>query len=240
MDESLIEAISNRIDLWRVDLTVDRAGMSGELLSADELMRADKFVFPKDRDRFVRSRSALRLILSRYLDCHAGELKFHYNEHGKPELLVPVPKSLAFNLSHTKEVAIMAVAKGRNVGVDVNTLPRKAGQSLEWIPVAKRSFSIAEQSSLFALPLDSQERMFYRIWSQKEAYTKGIGEGYRYGFQKFTIAVEPRGGIALIADEKNPQFVGEWQLTSVDMGSKLITALACDGPQKPQVRPCEF
>ena len=214
--------------------------MAGELLSADELARADKFAFSNDRNRFVRSRSALRLILSRYVDCQAGEVEFCYNEHGKPELFFPLTKDPGFNLSHTEEVAIIAIAKGRNVGVDVNTLQRAVGQNLEWVPVVKRSFSIAEQSGLFALPVAEQERMFYRIWSQKEAYTKAIGEGYRYGFQTFTVAVEHGGSTALIADEKNPQFVGEWQLASVDIGSNLIAALACDGPQMPQIRQYEL
>jgi len=167
-------------------------------------------------------------------------VEFCYNEHGKPELFFPLTKDPGFNLSHTEEVAIIAIAKGRNVGVDVNTLQRTVGQNLEWIPVVKRSFSIAEQSGLFGLPVAEQERMFYRIWSQKEAYTKAIGEGYRYGFQMFTVAVEHGGSTALIADEKNPQFVGEWQLASVDIGSNLIAALACDGPQMPQIRHYEL
>ena len=120
MDQPLIEIDIDHIDIWRVDLTADRSGVSEDTLSADELMRADKFAFPADRQRFAWSRSALRLILSRYLGCSPGELAFQYNEHGKPDLLFPLAKDLRFNLSHTSEVAIIAI----NVGPADHADPR--------------------------------------------------------------------------------------------------------------------
>lgn len=242
MGESLIETSFDLIDLWRVDLTVDLGGE--ELLSSDESTRADKFVFPAHQSRFIRSRSALRIILSRYLpghlQCGAGDLEFCYNEHGRPELLVPNVSNLRFNLSHTSEVAVIAIASGRNVGVDVNTLQAAGEQNLEWIPIAKRSFSDAEQDILFSLPDTSQERMFHQIWCQKEAYTKGLGEGYRYGFQKFTVEVDSNGATGLIADEKNPRFVEQWQLIPVEVGQGLVVVLACDGVVVPKIRHHEF
>ncbi len=240
MVKSLIETAPNRIDLWQVDLAADQAGLCESVLSADESLRAEKFAFSKDRDTFVRSRAALRLILSRYLNCQAGELEFQYNEHGKPRLQFPSIGGPGFNLSHSGEEAVIAIARGRNVGVDMSILPGTGDQNLEWLAVAKRSFSPAEQTLLFALPAASQERMFYLIWSQKEAYTKGIGEGYRYGFQRFTVAVDARGGTGLIADEKNPRHVGEWQLTRIDTGRDSIAVLAYDGPQGPRIRKLEL
>ena len=120
--------------------------------------------------------------------------------------------------------------------MDVSTLPPTAGQSLDWPAVAKRSFSVAEQSLLFALPVAEQERVFYQVWSQKEAYTKGIGEGYRYGFQAFTVVVETSGRTGLLADKNNPRFVDEWQLHRVDIGSDVIAVLAWDGSPGPRIR----
>lgn len=238
MGESLIEASFDLIDLWQVDLKDEVKGK--ELLSSDESVRADKFVFPADRSRFIRSRSALRLILSRYLDYDPGDFSFRYNEHGKPELSAPPVSDLRFNLSHSAEVAVIAVASGRNVGVDINTIAPAARQNLEWIPIAKRSFSDAEQVILFSLPDTMQERMFHQIWCQKEAYTKGLGEGYRYGFQNFTVAVDSNGGTGLIADEKNPRFVEQWRLTRVEVGQGLMVVLAYDGMVVPQIRQHKF
>jgi 4'-phosphopantetheinyl transferase len=236
VDEPLIEIDIDLIDIWRVDLTADRSGMSEVYLSADELIRADKFAFPADRQEFTRSRGALRLILSRYLDCSAGELAFQYNEHGKPGLIFPLVEDLKFNLSHTREVAIIAITMNRNVGVDVNALQRTAVENLEWRPIAKRSFSISEQSVLFALPDAAQEQMFHQVWCQKEAYTKGIGEGFRYGFQKFTVEVDPDGSTGLVADEKNPGFADDWHFTRVDAGPDLMVVVAYDGSPALQIR----
>jgi 4'-phosphopantetheinyl transferase len=237
VDEPLIEIDIDAIDIWRVDLATDKSDMSEVHLSADELIRADRFAFPADRQRFTRSRSALRLILSRYLDCGAGELEFQYNEHGKPGLQFPLVKTPGFNLSHTNEVAIIAISGNRNVGVDVNALDPAANRKLDWRPIAKRSFSVLEQNALFALPDAAQERMFHQIWCQKEAYTKGLGEGFRYGFQKFSVAVDPTGSrIGLIADEKNPGFVADWQLNRVELDPELMIVLAYEGPPVKQVR----
>jgi 4'-phosphopantetheinyl transferase len=237
VDDSLIELDSDVIDIWRVDLATDKSGLSEVQLAADELIRADRFAFPADRQRFTRSRSALRLILSRYLDCGAGELKFQYNEHGKPGLQFPLVKNPGFNLSHTNEVAIIAISRNRNVGVDVNALNRTANRNVDWRPIAKRSFSVLEQSALSAMPDAEQERMFHQVWCQKEAYTKGIGEGFRYGFQKFSVAVDPTGSrTGLIADEKNPGFVGGWQLNRVELDPELMVVLAYDGPPAKQIR----
>jgi 4'-phosphopantetheinyl transferase len=237
VDEPLIKIDNDVVDIWRVDLATDKLVMSEVHLSADELIRADKFAFPADRQRFTRSRSALRLILSRYLDCGAGELEFQYHEHGKPGLQFPLVKDPRFNLSHTNEVAIIAISWNRNVGVDVNALDQTANKNLEWRPIAKRSFSILEQTALFALPDAAQERMFHQVWCQKEAYTKGIGEGFRYGFQKFSVAVDPTGSkTGLIADEKNPGFVDDWQLRRVELDPELMVVLAYDGPPAKQVR----
>jgi 4'-phosphopantetheinyl transferase len=240
VDEPLIEIDIDAIDIWRVDLATDKSGLSEVHLSADELIRADRFAFPADQQRFTRSRSALRLILSRYLDCGAGELEFQYNEHGKPGLQFPLVKDPGFNLSHTNEVAIIAISGNRNVGVDVSALDRTANGNLDWKPIAKRSFSILEQtamSALSALPDAAQERMFHQVWCQKEAYTKGIGEGFRYGFQKFSVAVDPTGSkTGLIADEKNPGFVDDWQLSRVELDPELMVVLAYDGPPAKQVR----
>jgi len=237
VDKPLIEIDIDLIDIWQVDLTAEISGMNEVVLVADELIRADKFAFAADRQRFIRSRSALRLILSRYLDCSAGELEFQYNEHGKPGLLFPAVKDLGFNLSHTDEVAIVAITRNRNVGVDVNALQRTANKKLEWRPIAKRSFSMPEQSRLFALPDADQELMFHQVWCQKEAYTKGIGEGFRYGFQEFTVVVDLAGSrIGLIADEKNPGFVDDWHLTRIDVGPDLMVVLAYDGSPAEQVR----
>lgn len=99
--------------VWAVDLereTFD-GHMLAETLSADEWVRADRFLFEKHRAHFVAARGCLRAILAKYMECKPGELAFFYGEHGKPALASPWDKSqLRFNLSHSAGLALIAVS----------------------------------------------------------------------------------------------------------------------------------
>jgi len=182
------------------------------------------------------------MILARCLNCHPGKIAFSFNEHGRPE--IGTTNAINFNLSHSGDMALIALSRVRTVGVDLNHL----GQTREWGSVARRSFSHAEQESLFRLPAPIQEKMFYQIWSQKEAYTKALGHGFSYGFQNFTVVVDPgtstgfRSG--LVSDDKQPEAVGDWVITSVEVGADWIAALAFDAPSlrtsPPLIRQWEF
>lgn len=205
------------IELWRVDIA-DHRPLSIEYLSDDELVRANKFVFAVDQNRFVKTRTALRQILASYLLKPANSLVFQYNEHGRPEVA-----GCHFNLSHAGDWVLIAVSRQVEVGVDLSLVE----QAVDWRPMAARSFSVLEQTALAALPAAEQEPMFYRIWSQKEAYTKAIGEGYRYGFARFSVVVGSGSlDMGLVADEKNPRHLGNWQFANIDLGQALVAIIA--------------
>ncbi len=233
----IIKLDDQQIHLWLVSLNDPGATSDHRnCLSADEMGRAEKFVFDVDRDRFIRSRTALREILARYTDRSPTELVFQQNEHGKPELLSPELRGLRFNLSHTKEIAVIAVAMNRNLGVDIV----EPGRTPEWSAIAKRSFSNTEQKSLFALPEASREQAFYRTWCQKEAYTKGIGEGFRYGFQNFTMEVQPDKTPAVLFDDISSEQVHRWRLSEVSLASTDIVMIADDGKTAPLIQQHNF
>lgn len=233
------------IDLWRVDLSKPELDRQA-LLSNDEIQRADKFVLDHIRNTFVRSRCALRLVLSQYLNKHAAALEFSYGRQGKPELSTsgvsspgissPRVSDIHFNLSHSENLALIGVAKGRRVGVDLHNPSRIS----DWNPIAKRSFSSLELAGLLALPSVDQELAFHRIWTQKEAYTKAIGDGYAYGFQKFSVLVNTGGDSGLVNDEINPESVSQWNIQSINAGSGCVASLAYDGIQIAKIRQWEF
>src|SRR5580692_10092890 len=104
------------VDLWTVSLTTP----SPDHLSEDEIARANRFKFEADRIRWTRARSALRLILSRYVGDDPARLAFIYGKHGKPALL---PFSdVEFNLSHAGDWAMIAVSRSVAVGVDIERI----------------------------------------------------------------------------------------------------------------------
>jgi 4'-phosphopantetheinyl transferase len=212
--------------LWCIDLTNTKLDSLHFLLSVDEAQRADKFVFDKDRNTLLRSRVALRLILGRCLNLHPGKITFCYNEHGKPEIDFPTSTPINFNLSHSGEKAVIAVSWNRRVGIDLNHL----GQTRDWPPIVKRSFSSAEQEALLQVPEAEKQTVFYRVWSQKEAYTKALGAGFTYGFQNFTVVVDTEATAGLVADDKAQSAANEWAIVPVEIGNDWVAALAYDEP----------
>ena len=230
-----VEPDNEFLDLWRVDLSNPDLERQG-ILSDDECRRADKFAFDAGRNNYVRSRCTLRRILGGCLGCAADKIEFQYNEHDKPELAKPETAMVQFNLSHSADTALIGVAKNRRIGVDVNSLGRNSG----WTAIAKRTFSATEQASFFAQPEESQEEVFYRVWSQKEAYTKAIGDGFSYGFRNFSVVVDAGNRAGLLADDKSPASVRQWSIISIDVGSNFVAALAFDGANSPVIRRWEF
>lgn len=160
------------------------------LLSSDELTRADRFVFPKDRRKFTLARGALRKVLGARLGVPPAGLRFRYEEHGKPVLL---DHPLVFNLSHSGERAVIAISSGPRVGVDVEL----ARADLDHAGVARYTYSPTEVAAYFALPPELKVRGFFRCWTSKEAFVKTLGLGFSFPLHDFDVEVDPRrpGGI---------------------------------------------
>ena len=157
-------------------------------LAPDEQQRAERFRFPDDRQRFVAAHGLLRLILSRYTGALPGELRFTYGPRGKPELAgCPGSDALTFNLSHSRQAALIAVARGRPVGVDVE----RRREDLDGELIATRFFSPRESEALRALPRAERQAAFYAYWTCKEAYAKARGEGLGLPLDQVEVELAP-------------------------------------------------
>jgi 4'-phosphopantetheinyl transferase len=183
-----------RVDVWLVRL--DAAG--GWLPPTPaERERADRFVSEALRQRHLRSHAALRAILRRYTT--APDLDFALAEHGKPYL--PGVPELKFNLSHSHQLALVAVAREMEVGVDVEWLRPLP----ECLAIAQRFFPPADAAALAEAPADRREHEFFRRWTRIEAMLKARGVGL-YG-----AGVEP---------------AGDWTVLPVDVGEEYTAAVA--------------
>src|SRR5690349_16657114 len=112
----------NEVHIWRAQLDLPSAWvqqLSG-LLTDDELERANRFSFEIDRQRFIAARGTLRSILSRYITISPGHLRFDYSQYGKPSLAPEFSSALLrFNLSHSGSMAVYAITRNMEVGIDV-------------------------------------------------------------------------------------------------------------------------
>ncbi|WP_370476583.1 4'-phosphopantetheinyl transferase family protein [Tamlana flava] len=143
------------------------------LLSDDELIRARLFHFDKDRIKFIKVRGALRLILGQYLDIYPEMIQFNYGNNGKPELKFPDSNQLGFNLSHSGNRAIIGITDKYLIGIDIEEVNNK----IDPIDIAHRFFSENEIMLLDNAMDNEKHKLFYQLWTRKEALLKAVGIG---------------------------------------------------------------
>jgi 4'-phosphopantetheinyl transferase len=186
-----LRLLPSEMHLWRISLSAPEAEVAQlrHLLAADESARADRFHLQQHHDRFVVARACLRIILSRYLATPADRLQFQYGAHGKPSLMpTATGQTVQFNLAHSEDLALLAVARDRAVGVDVEKI-----RSLPAVDrLAQRFFTTREHTALTSLPGCQQETEFFRYWVCKEAYLKAIGAGLTYGLDQVEIELHSK------------------------------------------------
>jgi len=190
-DVALSEQIalpSDEVHVWRVSLEPSEGNNSrlAEFLYRDERERADRFKRVPDRDAFVTCRGALRLILNRYTGEDPRMFRFAYGPWGKPRI-EGGEGSFRFSVSHSHGAGVVALTRGREVGVDVERI-RPLPDAEE---IAERYFSRREVSQFMKLPKDHRLKVFYHCWTRKEAFAKALGKGLSLPFDQFSVSLIP-------------------------------------------------
>jgi 4'-phosphopantetheinyl transferase len=166
----------DEIHVWRASLDQPPARVAAleQTLSLDERSRVQRYRFAHDKQYFIIRRGLLRLMLGDYLDIEPGSLRFHSGPYGKPALAeMPGAYMLHFNVSHSREIALFAFARDREVGVDIEYVRPVA----EAEQIAGRYFSVLARDSLRDLPPDRTYEQFFVYWTRLEAYLKASGMG---------------------------------------------------------------
>lgn len=223
-----LELPEGEVHVWRVCLAQPegRVDALSRLLSTEERVRAGRFVAPDLGAHFAVARGVLRQLLGKYLGVAPRELRFAYGRHGKPGLAEPQGQSrLCFNLSHSHQLALYAVSRGREVGIDVEH-PRP-GVDVERL--ARRFFAPQEIDGLLRLPVDRRREGFYNCWTRKEAYLKARGEGITVALDSFAVTLEPGAPAALLRCAADPDEVERWRLQALFPGEGYVAALCAAG-----------
>jgi 4'-phosphopantetheinyl transferase len=218
----------DEVQLWRVNLDAIRGDESRwqAVLSADESARAARFHFPHDRQRFVAARAFLRIILASYLATDPNALSFSYSKKEKPSLSAAHADSgVTFNLSHSGGVALFAFTLHREIGVDVEQV--RSDSDLE--AIARRFFSVEEQTHLAALSAAERVEAFFRCWTRKEAYIKATGDGLSLPLSQFDVSLAPGEANALRATRPDGAEAGRWLLREAPAGPGYIAAICVRG-----------
>ncbi|MFO1426577.1 MAG: 4'-phosphopantetheinyl transferase superfamily protein [Steroidobacteraceae bacterium] len=164
-----------------------------QLLDEGEREQAARFVFDRDRVRYVAAHVQLRCILGAYLGMDPAALRFAQGLHGRPLLAGPPAGRLEFNLSHSAAVALLAVAHQGPLGADVEALR----EVRDWRDLAAHYFTVEEGRSLEA-PGEQPERAFLRCWTRKEAALKSTGIGLSQPPREVQVGAGPGPGEARV------------------------------------------
>ena len=170
----------------------------------------------------LAARIVLKQLLGGYLDLDPAGLKLSYDSSGRPHVS---GHRLAFNASHSGDVALFAFSRSWRVGVDVEAI-RPFGSEME---IARQYFSPGEIAHLESLPEATQLRAFFECWTAKEAYVKGRGGGLSIPLDSFEMT-QPRSRDCVFFAEPHNAVLG-WSARLLDPCPGYTAAVAVESRQ---------
>ncbi len=221
-----LPALERTVHVWAVPLDDARVDLDGgrELLSPDERERAARFHFEQHRRRYLIAHIALHRILSRYLQIDPARLYFELGSNGKPKLPPALGFSgIEFNLSHSNEMALLAVNRIGEVGVDIEYVK----PDFKFEEIAERFFTAREAAALRGLPSELQRQAFFKCWTCKEAFLKAKGTGLSGKLDEVEITLGAADRVRIRAD------VPGWSLAELNSIDAYEAALVVAGSSVP-------
>lgn len=225
----MLKPAANEIHLWLCDdgevRDADLLDSYRSLLNPAETQRWQRYYFERHRHQYLVTRALVRSVLANYEGMEAAaSLTFRSNAHGKPALTCQAKTGLHFNVSHCQGLVALAVAREREVGVDVEFQQRKSDID----SLARRYFSPQEYLALEDLGESKRRQRFFDFWTLKEAYIKACGLGLAIPLDDFCFHVEEkRVSISFTAQrDDDPARWGFWLLRP---GPEHKLALAVTG-----------
>ena len=213
----------DRVHVWRarLDLIDSEVARLTSILSPDEVARANRFRFARHRRRFIVARGILRQLLGNYLDIEPKDLQFDYGDRGKPLLKLDRTEPLQFNLSHSHEYALYGFTYDCLIGVDLEYL-RKS----DFMKIARRFFSDGEYELLMKASEDERAKLFFQLWTAKEAYLKAIGTGIADSLADVNLAIVEVLSPRLLAIKGDKLAAAKWSLCSCIPATGYIASIA--------------
>jgi 4'-phosphopantetheinyl transferase len=216
------------VHVWTVRLDIGPASIQhlAETLAVDELKRAAAFRFAHLRRRFVVTHAVVRLLLGHYVGAAPSSLRFSFGTFGKPSLVDRLRgEPLAFNISHSDELALIAVARGREVGVDVERL-----RPIEDVDaIAGHYFCAQERDVLQSRQGESKTAFFLAYWTRKEAVLKATGDGLSVPLDQVDVSTVPGDRPHVIAVADGAGALRQLALVDLKPASGYVGALAVEG-----------
>lgn len=222
LEPSVPKLSSSEVHIWDFPLTTDGSvERYSKLLSPDELARAARFRFEKDARRFTVARASVRSILGAYVHCGGHDLHFEYSQQGKPSL-DGINPNIHFSVSHSGELAMLALTLDGEVGIDVELIRPE----VEIEKLSERFFSPAERESLRALSHNHRVAAFFRCWTCKEAFLKAQGVGLSRSLDSFDVEVNPEHPARILATRPDAEEAQRWSMQDIPADAEYAAAVS--------------
>ncbi len=192
-------------------------------LDAAELARLRRLQNPAHRHRFLISHALVRAVISDRLQCAPASIVFGSRSQGKPFVSEPAaPQVCHFNLTHTHDLAAIAVSTLGPVGLDVEWLARRGPE----IGLAQRFFAESEYQDIIRQPEHERHRRLLMYWTLKESYIKAEGWGLSVGLDSFGFELSPDAApqLRIFKPEATPRH--RWQFRQFSIMNSHLMALA--------------
>lgn len=224
-DAAISDQLSSKIHIWSAHLDQPEyiSQKYFSVLSLRERDQAEKYKIKELRDRYILSKGILRQLLADYLTCETQEIKFEFNDYGKPDVAVSsTVADIRFNLSHSNNLAVFAFVKNRRIGIDV--------EQVQEIPdmegVVNLCFSEFEKEWFYKISPAERKNIFYKIWTTKEAYMKAIGKGFSFSPVKINLELNSKN--ETIFKEIIEDHLKRWKLFSFRPKPDFISSIVVE------------
>ena len=197
-------------------------------LTIDEKRRAERYNFTSDKKRFITVRGVLRQIISNYLNVDPERIEFNYSHHGKSVLTnIYSDTDLRFNVSHSGELAMFVFALDREVGVDIEYIR----EIPEMEQIVDHFFTDTEKIRFYKLSKDIRKKVFFQIWTRKEALLKAIGKGLYLSLDAFDVFSSPGKPINILNQDINhiSDKTSSWYVKDINPHACFAAAYAVEG-----------
>lgn len=220
-----VEPLAHRAQVIKLPLSPPAQLLEtlGRLLDDQESRRAGRLRFEHLRTRFVAAHAGLRKVLGAYLDTDPASIEFEFGPQGKPHVASGNGTDLRFNLSHSEDLALIAVARGSEIGIDIE----QVRVDLDYCATARYCFSTNEIERLEVAAQSVKPDLFYFLWTCKEAYIKARGGGLSIPLDQFEIG-EREGGKQWRAVVERAANGSGWFVCELSPGPGFAGAMAAE------------
>lgn len=226
----MLALAEGQVDLWFTRTARVHPALAARchaLLSPQEQALQRRFLFEKDRHRFLVTRALVRDVLSHYVAREPHEWRFNCNQYGKPHIAeaTGLSQDIAFNISHTDGLVTVAVSRDRALGVDIENVQRTAP-----LDIAERYFCATECRSMRRLPAARQATRFWELWTLKESYIKARGMGLSIPLDQFGFDLDIPNSVSIGFTARLDDLPSRWQFWQCRPTEDHLMALCIEAP----------